>query len=116
MFNYYKLKIFAEEAEWNQNIDKAGKIYREQIANCNENLSCWFDYSTFCFRNNFEELGLEALNEVIGRDDKFVKGLIAHAMISFSKERFEETRTFLLQAISLDPKNVVVNCMMVNYC
>jgi hypothetical protein len=109
------LKKYADEAEWNLQIENAAKYHRERIAKFDGNLNCWFDYSTFCLRNRFEDIGQEALKEILARNDKHVDALVAYAMFSFANEKHEEAQIFLQQAIKLDSENVVAICMMVRH-
>ena len=109
------LKSFADDAEWNREIQLAARYHQERVAKFNENLTTWFDYSTFCMRNLLEDIGQEGLKEIIGRNDQHLEALLAYGMICYCEEKYEESKALIDQVLKIKPDSVVGNTFMVCY-
>ncbi|KAJ3371784.1 hypothetical protein HDU91_004929 [Kappamyces sp. JEL0680] len=105
------LKEFADEAEWSRHISVATKYHQQRIAKFEDNL---FDYGAFCLRNHLEDLGREAIREILSRNAKFVPALLAHGMLSLCQEKYDEARTFLTGVLEIEGENILGNTLMVS--
>ena len=110
------LKIFADDAEWNQQKEVSQSYHQQRIAKFEENLNVWFDYSAFCMRNGLSEIGEEGFREIISRNSNHIMGLLAHGTICLSSENYEESRTFFERCLEISPNNSLISTMMVFNC
>ncbi|KAJ3276552.1 Cilia- and flagella-associated protein 70 [Terramyces sp. JEL0728] len=106
------LKQFAEEAERSHKISVSALYYQERIAKYEDNLACWFDYGTFCMRNQMPEKGDECFREIISRNAKHVPTLTAIAMIAMASDNMEQARVFIHSALQIKPESGVLNILM----
>ncbi|KAJ3259831.1 Cilia- and flagella-associated protein 70 [Boothiomyces macroporosus] len=106
------LKQFAEEAERSNKISLSAHYYQERIAKYEDNLSCWFDYGTFCMRNQMLAKGEECFREIIARNSKHIPALIAIAMNSMASDNLEQARVFIHSALQIKPESGMLNILM----
>ncbi|KAJ3324059.1 Cilia- and flagella-associated protein 70 [Boothiomyces sp. JEL0866] len=106
------LKQFAEEAERSNKTTISALYYQERIAKYEDNLSCWFDYGTFCMRNQMFSKGEECFREILSRNSKHIPALTAIAMISMASDNLEQARVFIYSALQIKPESGILNILM----
>ncbi|KAK2186875.1 hypothetical protein NP493_185g01050 [Ridgeia piscesae] len=107
-----QLKLFAREAEVNENFDLAAKFYQERIARDRNNPDHWLDYGTFCLYLNDLTKAEECFKECVAIDQRHLNGLLLYGVVCTMQDKHEPAETFFESATSVEPRSMLAWTML----
>ncbi|KAI0237880.1 Cilia- and flagella-associated protein 70 [Lamellibrachia satsuma] len=107
-----QLKLFAREAEVNENFELAAKFYQERIARDRNNPNHWLDYGTFCLYLNDLTKAEECFKECVSIDQRHLHGLLLYGVVCTMQDKHEPAETFFETATSVEPRSMLAWTML----
>ncbi|XP_035254634.1 cilia- and flagella-associated protein 70 [Anguilla anguilla] len=102
-----QLRHFAREAQLNEDYPLASQYYQERLALDRQDPGHWFDFGAFHMLTGDHVKAQECFQQAVSVEQAHLPSLLMCGILAEMAGRFEEAETFLEQATSLDPNNVV---------
>ncbi|XP_013012416.2 cilia- and flagella-associated protein 70 isoform X1 [Cavia porcellus] len=102
-----QLRLFAFEAEVNENFDMAAVYYEERLVREPQNLEHWLDYGAFCLLTEDNIKAQECFRKALSLNENHIHSLLLCGVLAVLMENYEQAEIFFEDATCLDPANVV---------
>ncbi|KAM5322004.1 cilia- and flagella-associated protein 70 isoform 1-T5 [Glossophaga mutica] len=102
-----QLRLFAFEAEVNENFGMAAVYYEERLAREPQNLEHWLDYGAFCLLIEDNIKAQECFRKALSLNQNHIHSLLLCGVLAVLLENYEQAEIFFEDATCLEPTNVV---------
>ncbi|XP_005671156.1 cilia- and flagella-associated protein 70 isoform X4 [Sus scrofa] len=102
-----QLRLFAFEAEVNENFEMAAAYYEERLVREPQNLEHWLDYGAFCLLTEDNIKAQECFRKALSLNQNHVHSLLLCGVLAVLMENYEQAEIFFEDATCLEPTNVV---------
>nr|KAF6455346.1 cilia and flagella associated protein 70 [Rousettus aegyptiacus] len=102
-----QLRLFAFEAEVNENFEMAAVYYEERIVREPQNLEHWLDYGAFCLLTEDNIKAQECFRKALSLNQNHIHSLLLCGVLAVLMENYEQAEIFFEDATCLEPSNVV---------
>ncbi|KAM6182870.1 cilia- and flagella-associated protein 70 isoform 2-T2 [Erethizon dorsatum] len=102
-----QLRLFAFEAEVNENFDVAAVYYEERLIREPQNLEHWLDYGAFCLLTEDNFKAQECFRKALSLNESHIPSLLLCGVLAVLMNNYEQAEIFFEDATCLDPTNVV---------
>uniref|UniRef100_A0A0P6JFB0 Tetratricopeptide repeat protein 18 n=1 Tax=Heterocephalus glaber TaxID=10181 RepID=A0A0P6JFB0_HETGA len=102
-----QLRLFAFEAEVNEDFDVAAAHYEERLVREPQNLEHWLDYGAFCLLTEDNIKAQECFRKALSLNESHIHSLLLCGVLAVLMENYEQAEIFFEDATCLDPTNVV---------
>ncbi|XP_076981040.1 cilia- and flagella-associated protein 70 isoform X2 [Tamandua tetradactyla] len=102
-----QLRLFAFEAEVNENFDMAAVYYEERLVREPQNLDHWLDYGAFCLLTEDNIKAQECFRKALSLNQNHINSLLLCGVMAVLMENYEQAEIFFETATCLEPINVV---------
>ncbi|KAM5236530.1 cilia- and flagella-associated protein 70 isoform 2-T2 [Ctenodactylus gundi] len=102
-----QLRLFAFEAEVNENFEMAAVYYKERLAREPQNLDHWLDYGAFCLLTEDNVKAQECFRKALSLNESHIPSLLLCGVLAVLMENYEQAEIFFEDATCLDPTNVI---------
>uniref|UniRef100_A0A2K5YA21 Cilia and flagella associated protein 70 n=1 Tax=Mandrillus leucophaeus TaxID=9568 RepID=A0A2K5YA21_MANLE len=102
-----QLRLFAFEAEVNENFEMAAAYYKERLVREPQNLDHWLDYGAFCLLTEDNIKAQECFRKALSLNQSHIHSLLLCGVLAVLLENYEEAEIFFEDATRLEPTNVV---------
>nr|XP_027787159.1 cilia- and flagella-associated protein 70 isoform X4 [Marmota flaviventris] len=102
-----QLRLFAFEAEVNENFEMAAVYYKERLVREPQNLDHWLDYGTFCLLTEDNIKAQECFRKALSLNESHIQSLLLCGVLAVLMENYEQAEIFFEDATCLEPTNVV---------
>ncbi|XP_058154990.1 cilia- and flagella-associated protein 70 isoform X3 [Dasypus novemcinctus] len=102
-----QLRLFAFEAEVNENFDMAAVYYEERLVREPQNLDHWLDYGAFCLLTEDNIKAQECFRRALSLNQNHINSLLLCGVMAVLMENYEQAEIFFEDATCLEPTNVV---------
>uniref|UniRef100_A0A4X2L5W6 Cilia and flagella associated protein 70 n=1 Tax=Vombatus ursinus TaxID=29139 RepID=A0A4X2L5W6_VOMUR len=102
-----QLRLFAYEAQVNEDFPLATVYYEERLVRDNQNLEHWLDYGSFCLLTNDILKAQECFRKALSLNQTNIDSLLLCGLVAIMLEHYEEAEIFFEDATCLEPTNVV---------
>ncbi|XP_052589458.1 cilia- and flagella-associated protein 70 isoform X1 [Peromyscus californicus insignis] len=105
--NSEQLRLFAFEAEVNENFEMAAVYYEERLVREPQNLDHWLDYGAFCLLTEDITKAQECFRKALSLNESHIHSLLLCGVLAVLLENYEQAEIFFEDATCLEPTNVV---------
>nr|XP_020861833.1 cilia- and flagella-associated protein 70 isoform X2 [Phascolarctos cinereus] len=102
-----QLRLFAYEAQVNEDFPLATVYYEERLVRDNQNLEHWLDYGSFCLLTNDILKAQECFRKALSLNQTNIDSLLLCGLVAIMMEHYEEAEIFFEDATCLEPANAV---------
>ncbi|XP_007095752.1 cilia- and flagella-associated protein 70 isoform X4 [Panthera tigris] len=102
-----QLRLFAFEAEVNENFEMAAVYYEERLVREPQNLEHWLDYGAFCLLTEDNIKAQECFRRALSLNQNHIHSLLLCGVLAVLMENYEQAEIFFEDATCLEPTNVV---------
>nr|XP_036854798.1 cilia- and flagella-associated protein 70 [Manis javanica] len=102
-----QLRLFAFEAEVNENFEMAAVYYEERLVREPQNLEHWLDYGAFCLLIEDNIKAQECFRKALSLNQNHIHSLLLCGVLAALLENYEQAEVFFEDATCLEPTNVV---------
>ncbi|XP_072611142.1 cilia- and flagella-associated protein 70 isoform X29 [Vulpes vulpes] len=102
-----QLRLFAFEAEVNENFEMAAVYYEERLVREPQNLEHWLDYGAFCLLTEDNIKAQECFQKALSLNQNHIQSLLLCGVLAVLMENYEQAEIFFEDATCLEPTNVV---------
>ncbi|XP_066204932.1 cilia- and flagella-associated protein 70 isoform X5 [Saccopteryx leptura] len=102
-----QLRLFAFEAEVNEDFETATVYYEERLVREPQNLEHWLDYGAFCLLTEDNIKAQECFRKALSLNQNHIHSLLLCGVLAVLMENYEQAEIFFEDAICLEPTNVV---------
>nr|KAF6424651.1 cilia and flagella associated protein 70 [Molossus molossus] len=102
-----QLRLFAFEAEVNENFEMAEVYYEERLVREPQNLEHWLDYGAFCLLTQDNTKAQECFRKALSLNQNHIHSLLLCGVLAVLLENYEQAEVFFEDATCLEPTNVV---------
>nr|XP_012617969.1 cilia- and flagella-associated protein 70 isoform X3 [Microcebus murinus] len=102
-----QLRLFAFEAEVNENFDMATVYYEERLVREPQNIDHWLDYGAFCLLIEDNVKAQECFRKALSLNQSHINSLLLCGVLAILLEDYEQAEIFFEDATCLEPTNVV---------
>ncbi|XP_044095708.1 cilia- and flagella-associated protein 70 isoform X1 [Neovison vison] len=102
-----QLRLFAFEAEVNENFEMAAVYYEERLVREPQNLEHWLDYGAFCLLTEDNIKAQECFRKALSLNQNHIQSLLLCGVLAVLMEKYEQAEIFFEDATCLEPTNVV---------
>ncbi|XP_021571336.1 cilia- and flagella-associated protein 70 isoform X2 [Carlito syrichta] len=102
-----QLRLFAFEAEVNENFEMAAVYYKERLARESQNLDHWLDYGAFCLLTEDNIKAQECFRKALALNQNHIHSLLLCGVLAVLMENYAQAEIFFEDATCLEPTNVV---------
>ncbi|XP_012518672.1 PREDICTED: cilia- and flagella-associated protein 70 [Propithecus coquereli] len=102
-----QLRLFAFEAEINENFEMAAVYYEERLVRDPQNLDHWLDYGAFCLLTEDNIKAQECFRKALSLNQSHIHSLLLCGVLAVLLENYEQAEIFFEDATCLEPTNVV---------
>uniref|UniRef100_A0A8C8Z426 Cilia and flagella associated protein 70 n=1 Tax=Prolemur simus TaxID=1328070 RepID=A0A8C8Z426_PROSS len=102
-----QLRLFAFEAEVNENFEMAAVYYEERLVRDPQNLDHWLDYGAFCLLTEDNVKAQECFRKALSLNQSHIHSLLLCGVLAILLENYEQAEIFFQDATCLEPTNVV---------
>ncbi|XP_077896593.1 cilia- and flagella-associated protein 70 isoform X6 [Ictidomys tridecemlineatus] len=102
-----QLRLFAFEAEVNENFEMAAVYYKERLVREPQNLDHWLDYGAFCLLTEDNIKAQECFRKALSLNESHIQSLLLCGVLAVLMENYEQAEIFFEDATCLEPTNVV---------
>lgn len=102
-----QLRLFAFEAEVNENYEMATVYYEERLVREPQNLEHWLDYGAFCLLTEDNIKAQECFRKALSLNQNHIHSLLLCGVLAVLMENYEQAEIFFEDATCLEPTNVV---------
>ncbi|XP_064450883.1 cilia- and flagella-associated protein 70 isoform X10 [Mirounga angustirostris] len=102
-----QLRLFAFEAEVNENFEMAAVYYEERLVREPQNLEHWLDYGAFCLLTEDNIKAQECFRKALSLNQNHIQSLLLCGVLAVLMENYEQAEIFFEDATCLEPTNVV---------
>ncbi|XP_039091109.1 cilia- and flagella-associated protein 70 isoform X3 [Hyaena hyaena] len=102
-----QLRLFAFEAEVNENFEMAAVYYEERLVREPQNLDHWLDYGAFCLLTEDNIKAQECFRRALSLNQNHIHSLLLCGVLAVLMENYEQAEIFFEDATCLEPTNVV---------
>uniref|UniRef100_A0A2K6BZ54 Cilia- and flagella-associated protein 70 n=1 Tax=Macaca nemestrina TaxID=9545 RepID=A0A2K6BZ54_MACNE len=102
-----QLRLFAFEAEVNENFEMAAAYYKERLVREPQNLDHWLDYGAFCLLTEDNIKAQECFRKALSLNQSHIHSLLLCGVLAVLLENYEQAEIFFEDATCLEPTNVV---------
>ncbi|XP_040341312.1 cilia- and flagella-associated protein 70 isoform X3 [Herpailurus yagouaroundi] len=102
-----QLRLFAFEAEVNENFEMAAVYYEERLVREPQNLEHWLDYGAFCLLTEDNIKAQECFRRALSFNQNHIHSLLLCGVLAVLMENYEQAEIFFEDATCLEPTNVV---------
>ncbi|XP_042096928.1 cilia- and flagella-associated protein 70 isoform X9 [Ovis aries] len=102
-----QLRLFAFEAEVNENYEMATVYYEERLVREPQNLEHWLDYGAFCLLTEDNIKAQECFRKALSLNQNHIQSLLLCGVLAVLMENYEQAEVFFEDATCLEPTNVV---------
>ncbi|XP_043782664.1 cilia- and flagella-associated protein 70 isoform X4 [Cervus elaphus] len=102
-----QLRLFAFEAEVNENYEMATVYYEERLVREPQNLEHWLDYGAFCLLTEDNIKAQECFRKALSLNQNNIQSLLLCGVLAVLMEHYEQAEVFFEDATCLEPTNVV---------
>lgn len=102
-----QLRLFAFEAEVNENYEMAAVYYEERLVREPQNLDHWLDYGAFCLLTKDITKAQECFRKALSLNENHIHSLLLCGVLAILLENYEQAEIFFEDATCLEPTNVV---------
>ncbi|XP_068924320.1 cilia- and flagella-associated protein 70 [Petaurus breviceps papuanus] len=102
-----QLRLFAYEAQVNEDFPLATVYYEERLVRDNQNIEHWLDYGSFCLLTNDILKAQECFRKALSLNQTNIDSLLLCGLLAIMMEHYEQAEIFFEDATCLEPTNVV---------
>ncbi|XP_074152942.1 cilia- and flagella-associated protein 70 isoform X2 [Sminthopsis crassicaudata] len=102
-----QLRLFAYEAQVNEDFPLATVYYEERLVRDNQNVDHWLDYGSFCLLTNDVHKAQECFRKALSLNQTNIDSLLLCGLLAIMMEHYEQAEIFFEDATCLEPANVV---------
>ncbi|XP_073218710.1 cilia- and flagella-associated protein 70 isoform X2 [Lepidochelys kempii] len=102
-----QLRLFAHEAEVNEDYALASVYYHERLARDRQIVQHWLDYGAFCLLMEENIKAQECFREALSLNPSHLHSLLLCGIIAVMMEHYEEAEIFFEDATCLEPSSIV---------
>uniref|UniRef100_A0A8C5LEC6 Cilia and flagella associated protein 70 n=1 Tax=Jaculus jaculus TaxID=51337 RepID=A0A8C5LEC6_JACJA len=102
-----QLRLFAYEAEVNENFEIAAVYYEERLVREPQNLDHWLDYGAFCLLIEDNIKAQECFRKALSLNENHIPSLLLCGVLAVLIENYEQAEIFFEDATCLEPTNVI---------
>ncbi|ELK32416.1 Tetratricopeptide repeat protein 18 [Myotis davidii] len=102
-----QLRLFAFEAEVNENFEMAAMYYEERLVREPQNLEHWLDYGAFCLLTEDNIKAQECFRKALSLNQNHIHSLLLCGVLAVLMENYEQAEIFFEDATCLEPTSVV---------
>ncbi|XP_051030446.1 cilia- and flagella-associated protein 70 isoform X2 [Phodopus roborovskii] len=102
-----QLRLFAFEAEVNENYEMAAVYYEERLVREPQNLDHWLDYGAFCLLTKDITKAQECFRKALSLNENHIHSLLLCGVLAVLMENYEQAEIFFEDATCLEPTNVI---------
>ncbi|XP_049710836.1 cilia- and flagella-associated protein 70 isoform X2 [Elephas maximus indicus] len=102
-----QLRLFAFEAEVNENFEMAAVYYEERLVREPQNLEHWLDYGAFCLLTEDKIKAQECFRKALSLNQHHIHSLLLCGILAVLMENYEQAEIFFEDATCLEPTSVV---------
>ncbi|XP_027624701.1 cilia- and flagella-associated protein 70 isoform X2 [Tupaia chinensis] len=102
-----QLRLFAYEAEVNENFEMAAVYYKERLVREPQNLDHWLDYGAFCLLIEDNIKAQECFRKALALNQSHIQSLLLCGVLAVLMENYEQAEIFFEDATCLEPTHVV---------
>ncbi|XP_066098738.1 cilia- and flagella-associated protein 70 isoform X5 [Saccopteryx bilineata] len=102
-----QLRLFAFEAEVNEDFETATVYYEERLVREPQNLEHWLDYGAFCLLTEDNIKAQECFRKALSLNQNHIHSLLLCGILAVLMENYEQAEIFFEDATCLEPTNVV---------
>ncbi|KAM8774657.1 cilia- and flagella-associated protein 70 isoform 5-T5 [Rhynchonycteris naso] len=102
-----QLRLFAFEAEVNEDFETATVYYEERLVREPQNLEHWLDYGAFCLLTEDNSKAQECFRKALSLNQNHIHSLLLCGVLAVLMENYEQAEIFFEDATCLEPTNVV---------
>ncbi|XP_062070688.1 cilia- and flagella-associated protein 70 isoform X6 [Lepus europaeus] len=102
-----QLRLFAFEAEVNENFEMAAVYYEERLVREPQNLDHWIDYGAFCLLTEDNIKAQECFRKALSLNESHIHSLLLCGVLAVMMENYEQAEIFFEDATCLEPTSVV---------
>ncbi|XP_040591871.1 cilia- and flagella-associated protein 70 isoform X2 [Mesocricetus auratus] len=102
-----QLRLFAFEAEVNENYEVAAVYYEERLVREPQNLDHWLDYGAFCLLTEDITKAQECFRKALSLNENHIHSLLLCGVLAVLMENYEQAEIFFEDATCLEPSNVI---------
>ncbi|XP_031217130.1 cilia- and flagella-associated protein 70 isoform X2 [Mastomys coucha] len=102
-----QLRLFAFEAEVNENFEMAAMYYEERLVREPQNLENWLDYGAFCLLTEDNIKAQECFRKALSLNESHIHSLLLCGVLAVLLENYEQAEIFFEDATCLEPTNVI---------
>uniref|UniRef100_G1PL37 Cilia and flagella associated protein 70 n=1 Tax=Myotis lucifugus TaxID=59463 RepID=G1PL37_MYOLU len=102
-----QLRLFAFEAEVNENFEMAAVYYEERLVREPQNLEHWLDYGAFCLLTEDTIKAQECFRKALSLNQNHIHSLLLCGVLAVLMENYEQAEIFFEDATCLEPTSVV---------
>nr|KAF6303555.1 cilia and flagella associated protein 70 [Myotis myotis] len=102
-----QLRLFAFEAEVNENFEMAAVYYEERLVREPQNLEHWLDYGAFCLLTEDNIKAQECFRKALSLNQNHIHSLLLCGVLAVLMENYEQAEIFFEDATCLEPTSVV---------
>ncbi|XP_054584714.1 cilia- and flagella-associated protein 70 isoform X2 [Eptesicus fuscus] len=102
-----QLRLFAFEAEVNEDFEMAAVYYEERLVREPQNLEHWLDYGAFCLLTEDNIKAQECFRKALSLNQSHIHSLLLCGVLAVLMENYEQAEIFFEDATCLEPTSVV---------
>ncbi|KAM6184846.1 cilia- and flagella-associated protein 70 [Rhynchocyon petersi] len=102
-----QLRLFAFEAEVNENFEMAAVYYEERLVREPQNLENWLDYGAFGLLTGDNIKAQECFRKALSLNQNHIHSLLLCGILAVLMENYEQAEIFFEDATCLEPTSVV---------
>lgn len=102
-----QLRLFAFEAEVNENFEMAAVYYEERLVREPQNLDHWLDYGAFCLLTEDFTKAQECFRKALSLNESHIHSLLLCGVLAVLMESYEQAEIFFEDATCLEPSSVI---------
>nr|XP_032650586.1 cilia- and flagella-associated protein 70 isoform X2 [Chelonoidis abingdonii] len=102
-----QLRLFAHEAEVNEDYALASVYYQERLARGRQIVQHWLDYGAFCLLMEENIKAQECFREALSLNPSHLHSLLLCGIIAVMMEHYEEAEIFFEDATCLEPSSIL---------
>uniref|UniRef100_H0WMX0 Cilia and flagella associated protein 70 n=1 Tax=Otolemur garnettii TaxID=30611 RepID=H0WMX0_OTOGA len=105
--NSDQLRLFAFEAEVNENYEMAAVYYEERLVRDPQNIDHWLDYGAFCLLTEDNIKAQECFQKALSLNQSHIHSLLLCGVLAVLLENYEQAEIFFEDATCLEPTSVL---------
>ncbi|XP_042293784.1 cilia- and flagella-associated protein 70 [Sceloporus undulatus] len=102
-----QLRLFAREAQTNEDYALASTYYQERLARDRQDIGSWLDYGAFCLLTEDTLKAQECFREALALNPNHLHSLLLCGILAVMLENYEEAEVFFENATCIHPSSIV---------